>query len=174
MWNMKAVEHRLPRVRVGRRYRFSAAHRLHTDLLPPERNREVFGKCNNPFGHGHDYVMEVILEGEMDPATGRLVPLEMLDLFVKRVWLDQVNRRNLNLDLPEFAALVPTTENLAVVAARRLNAAWPQWFAGRSARIEKLRIWETPRNIFEVFVPAKDGQEAEPHEAVIESRHQGS
>lgn len=162
------------RVRVGRRYRFSAAHRLHTDLLSAERNREVFGKCNNPFGHGHDYVMDVILEGEMDPATGRLVPIEMLDHFVKRVWLDHVDRRNLNLELAEFAALVPTTENLAVVAARRLVEAWPRWFAGCRARIEKLRIRETPRNIFEVFVPARDGQEAEPHEAVIESRHQGS
>lgn len=164
----------MPRVRVGRRYRFSAAHRLHTDLLPAERNREVFGKCNNPFGHGHDYVMEVILEGETDPKTGRLVPLEMLDHFVKRVWLDQVDRRNLNLDLAEFAALVPTTENLAAVASRRLAQAWPRWFAGHRARIVKLRIWETPRNIFEVSVPAGDGQEAEPHEAVIESRHQGS
>jgi 6-pyruvoyltetrahydropterin/6-carboxytetrahydropterin synthase len=171
---MKAAEHSLSRVRVGRRYRFSAAHRLHTDLLPAERNREVFGKCNNPFGHGHDYVMELILEGETDPAAGRLVPLEMLDHFVRRVWLDQVDRRNLNLDLAEFAALVPTTENLAAVASRRLAQAWPRWFAGHRARIVKLRIWETPRNIFEVSVPAQDGQEAEPHEAILESRHQGS
>lgn len=171
---MTAAEQRFPRVRLGRRYRFSAAHRLHTDLLPPGRNREVFGKCNNPFGHGHDYVMEVILAGDLNPDSGRLVPLEMLDHFVKRIWLDQVDRRNLNLDLAEFASLVPTTENLAKVAARRLTEAWPRWFAGHRARIVKLRIWETPRNIFEVFVPAQDGQEAEPHEAVIESRHQGS
>ncbi|MGQ9916665.1 MAG: 6-carboxytetrahydropterin synthase [Bryobacteraceae bacterium] len=171
---MKAADPRLPRMRIGRRYRFSAAHRLHADLLTAERNREVFGKCNNPFGHGHDYVMEVILEGEVDLATGRLVPLEMLDHFVKRVWLDQVDHRNLNLDLPEFAALVPTTENLATVAASRLAAAWPHWFAAHRARIERLRIWETPRNIVEMWIPARDGQEVEPHEAVIENRHPGS
>ncbi len=167
-----AKSHR-PEVRLARRYRFSASHRLHTDLLSAERNREVFGKCNNPYGHGHDYVMEITLTGAVDPAEGRLVPLDMLDHFVKRVWLDQADRRNLNLDLAEFAAIVPTTENLALAAARRLAQAWPHWFGGRAARLEKLRIWETPRNIFEVFVANADIQEATRNEIVIESRRQG-
>lgn len=169
-----AAESRSPEVRLGRRYRFSAAHRLHTDLLPPERNREAFGKCNNPYGHGHDYVMEVTLTGAVDPADGRLVPLDLLDHFVRRVWLDLVDRRNLNLDLAEFAAVVPTTENLALVAARRLAQAWPHWFGARPVRLEKVRIRETPRNIFEVFVTSADTQEATRNEIVIESRRQGS
>lgn len=160
-------------MRVGRRYRFSASHRLHTPLLSAERNREVFGKCNNPFGHGHDYVMEIVLSGEVDPAAGRLVPLDMLDHFVQRVWLDLVDRRNLNLDLTEFAGQVPTTENLARLAAGLLAAAWPRWFAGHPARIEKLRIWETPRNIFEVVVSPHGGPEPESqNEIIIESRRQ--
>ncbi len=171
---MTAADTRHPVVRLGRRYRFSASHRLHTELLSPERNREVFGKCNNPHGHGHDYVMEIVLEGPLDPAAGRLVPLDMLDHFIRRVWLDQVDRRNLNLDIAEFAGLVPTTENLAAVAARRLAEAWPHWFAGRPARLEKVRIWETPNNIFEVPVAAADRQKTTPHEVVIESHRQSS
>ncbi len=171
---MTAADARPPVIRLGRRYRFSASHRLHTELLSPERNREVFGKCNNPHGHGHDYVMEVVLAGPVDPAAGRLVPLDMLDHFIRRVWLDQVDRRNLNLDMAEFAGLVPTTENLAAVAARRLAGAWPHWFAGRAARLEKVRIWETPNNIFELPVAAADRQETTPHEIAIESHRQGS
>jgi len=171
---MPGTESHCPEVRLGRRYRFSAAHRLHTELLPAERNREVFGKCNNPYGHGHDYVMEITITGKVDPAAGRLVPLDMLDSFVRRVWLDQVDRRNLNLDLPEFAATVPTTENLALVAARRLAAAWPHWFAGHPARLDKIRIWETPRNIFEVSVGGAGTEEVTRNETVIESRHPGS
>jgi 6-pyruvoyltetrahydropterin/6-carboxytetrahydropterin synthase len=171
---MPGAEFHCPEVRLGRRYRFSAAHRLHTGLLSAERNREVFGKCNNPYGHGHDYAMEITITGTVDPAVGRLVPLDMLDHFVRRVWLEQVDRRNLNLDLPEFAATVPTTENLALVAARRLAEAWPHWFAGCPARLEKIRIWETPRNIFEVFAADAGTQETTRNETVIESRHQGS
>jgi 6-pyruvoyltetrahydropterin/6-carboxytetrahydropterin synthase len=174
MSNMPGADSPQPQVRLGRRYRFSASHRLHTDLLSAERNREVFGKCNNPYGHGHDYVMEVVLAGSVDPAAGRLVPLDMLDHFIRRVWLDQVDRRNLNLDLAEFAALVPTTENLALVAARRLAEAWPHWFGDRPAKLEKVRIWETPNNIFEVFVPSPDTQEFKRNEIVIQSRRQSS
>lgn len=171
---MPGTDSHRPGVRLGRRYRFSASHRLHTDLLSAERNREVFGKCNNPYGHGHDYVMEIVLAGEADRVSGRLVPLDMLDHFVRRVWLDQVDRRNLNLDLAEFAAIVPTTENLALAAAKRLSEAWPHWFGGRRVRLEKVRIWETPRNIFEVFVADTDSQEATRNEAVIQSRRQNS
>jgi len=171
---MKAADRTGPLVRVARRYRFSASHRLHTELLPAERNREVFGKCNNPHGHGHDYVMDVIVEGRLDPSTGRLVPLDLLDDFVRRVWLSQVDRRNLNLDLAEFAALVPTTENLAAVAARRLQEAWPHWFGGSEARLERIRIRETRNNIFEVMVPQAGQGGMETHEVIVESRRQGA
>ncbi|MGB9609696.1 MAG: 6-carboxytetrahydropterin synthase [Bryobacteraceae bacterium] len=171
---MKAADPGLPFVRVGRRYRFSASHRLHAPQLAAERNREVYGKCNNPYGHGHDYVMDVVLAGRLDPGRGRLLPLEMLDEFVRRVWLDQVDRRNLNVDLPEFAALVPTTENLAFVAAERLRQAWPHWFAGWPAELEKVRIRETRNNIFEVSASQAEAQGSESHEIVVESRREGA
>jgi len=171
---MKAADPNGPLVRVARRYRFSASHRLHTDLLSAERNREVYGKCNNPYGHGHDYVMDVVLEGRLDPSTGRLAPLDLLDAFIHRVWLSQVDRRNLNLDLGEFAALVPTTENLAVVAARRLQEAWPHWFGGHRVRLERIRIRETRNNIFEVLVPQAGPGGMESHEVIVEGRRQGA
>ncbi|MCX7604102.1 MAG: 6-carboxytetrahydropterin synthase [Bryobacteraceae bacterium] len=171
---MRAAEQNGPLVRVGRRYCFSASHRLHSGLLSAERNREVYGKCNNPFGHGHDYVMEIVLAGRVDAASGRLVPLDLLDAFVQRVWLGQVDRRNLNLDLPEFAALVPTTENLAAVAARRLGEAWPHWFGALPVRLEKVRIHETRNNIFEVLVPQAEPGEQESHEVIVESRREGA
>lgn len=144
-------------VRVTRRYRFSAAHRLDTPLLAAERNREVYGKCNNPHGHGHDYAVEVSVVGELDAETGRLVALAALDRFAEEVVLKPFDRRNLNLEVPEFAALVPTTENLAAVLAARVAAAWPRWFGKTSARFEKLRIWETRRNIFEVLAGGWNG-----------------
>lgn len=170
---MKAAEQDRPLVRLGRLYRFSASHRLHSDLLPAGRNREVYGKCNNPYGHGHDYVMEIVLEGRLDEAAGRLLPLDQLDEFVRRAWLGQVDRRNLNLDVPEFASLVPTTENLAAVAAQRLAAAWPRWFGALPVRLKKVRIHETRNNIFEVSVPLAEREGRESHEVVVESRRQG-
>lgn len=171
---MTAAEQHGPLVRVGRLYRFSASHRLHSGLLSAARNREVYGKCNNPHGHGHDYVLEIVLAGRLDESSGRLVPLDLLDEFVRRVWLSQVDRRNLNLDLAEFASMVPTTENLAAVAARRLAGAWPRWFGQWPVRLEKVRIHETRNNIFEVSVPEREPEERESHEAVVESRRQGA
>ncbi|MBI5280943.1 MAG: 6-carboxytetrahydropterin synthase [Candidatus Solibacter usitatus] len=142
-----------------RRYRFSAAHRLHSPLLTGERNREVYGKCNNPFGHGHDYVLEVTVRGRVDPRFGRLIGLEKLDRLVQSALLDHVDRRNLNVELEEFTTLVPTTENLAEVAARRLAQAWPAAFPEVAARLERVRIQETRNNIFEVSAPvAEDGK----------------
>jgi 6-pyruvoyltetrahydropterin/6-carboxytetrahydropterin synthase len=157
-----------------RRYRFSAAHRLDTPLLSAERNRAVYGKCNNPHGHGHDYTVEVSVVGEVPPETGRLLPLAMLDLFAEEVVVKPFDRRNLNLEVAEFAPLVPTTENLAEVLARRVALAWPRWFSESAGRFEKLRIWETRRNIFEVFAADLEGVEGGSGEnrsdEVIQSR----
>lgn len=141
-----------PVVRVTRRYRFSASHRLHSPELSPERNREVYGKCNNPYGHGHDYVMDVTIRGAVQPRVGRLIGLGQLDQFVRSTIVEAFDRRDLNTDVPEFAALVPTTENLARVAAARLASAWPLAFPGNPAIPEKVRIWETKNNIFEMSV----------------------
>jgi 6-pyruvoyltetrahydropterin/6-carboxytetrahydropterin synthase len=147
-----------PVVRVTRRYRFSASHRLHTLDLSDEENRDTYGKCNNPFGHGHDYVLDVTLRGELDQRLGRFITLDQFDEFVRRTILDPLDRRNLNAEVPEFAALVPTTENLAKVVAARLAAAWPLTFPGSAASPEKVKIWETKRNIFGVFVPSGGGE----------------
>jgi 6-pyruvoyltetrahydropterin/6-carboxytetrahydropterin synthase len=137
-------------VSLTRRYRFSAAHRLHAPALTDDENREVYGKCNNPYGHGHDYVLEVTARGVVDESSGRLLPIEALDRMVARTVLDGMDRSNLNVDVLEFAALVPTTENLALVIAERLRRAWGATFQEGSARLEKVKIHETKRNIFEV------------------------
>lgn len=156
-------------VRLTRRYRFSAAHRLHSGMLSAEENRAVYGKCNNPYGHGHDYVMDVTVRGEVDERRGRLISIEALDQFVQVVVLKNFDRRNLNVEVSEFATMVPTTEMLAAVIARRLRAAWPVAFGGSGARFEKLRIGETRNNIFEVYAEEPVGLENEIHE-ISESR----
>lgn len=161
MSTMPAAERQRPLVRLTRRYRFSASHRLHAACLTEEENRAVYGKCNNPYGHGHDYVMDVTIRGELDPRLGRLMSVEQLDAFVHRTVVGPLAQRNLNVEVPEFAALVPTTENLAYVAASRLSEAWPLAFPESAALPEKVRIWETKRNIFEVFIGAGAGKEDE-------------
>jgi 6-pyruvoyltetrahydropterin/6-carboxytetrahydropterin synthase len=92
-----------------RRFRFSASHRLHSDALSAAENDRIYGKCNNPFGHGHDYVLEVTASGPVDPVTGRVLRIETLDRLVQETILSRLSNRNLNLDIPEFATLVPTT-----------------------------------------------------------------
>ena len=129
-----------------RRYRFSASHRLHAPQFDDQTNRRVYGKCNNPYGHGHDYVLEVSVRGSFDDATGRVVDLELLDRVVREQVLDAFDHRNMNVEVPAFATVVPTTENVGVEISRRLADAWPD----ASSRIERIRIHETPRNIFEV------------------------
>lgn len=164
----------MPEVRLVRRYRFSAAHRLHTPLLTDDANRETYGKCNNPHGHGHNYLLEVALLGSVYPRTGRFVPLSQLDAFVEETVLRDFATRNLNVEVPEFAALVPTTENVAAVIARRLAQAWPRHFPGHAARFEKVRIWETRNNIFEEAAPAPGEAAAnEMREALAVDRNAG-
>jgi 6-pyruvoyltetrahydropterin/6-carboxytetrahydropterin synthase len=141
----------MPEATLTRRYRFSASHRLHTPVLSEDQNRETYGKCNNPFGHGHDYVLDVSVRGPVDIRIGRVMPVPQLDEFVRRVLLEPMDRRDLNGEIEEFAALVPTTENLAAVALNRLERGWEHAFAGSTARLEKVRIYETPRNIIELF-----------------------
>ena len=153
----------MPLVTVTRRYWFSASHRLHTPLLDEARNFEVYGKCNNPYGHGHNYLLEVAIAGAPDPVTGRVLPLGDLDRFVERVILKAVDYRDLNTQVEEFSALpatlVPTTENLAAVVAARLAREWPAAFPASPAGLEMVRIHETERNIFEVRVyPPERGE----------------
>jgi len=141
-------------IRLSRRYRFSASHRLYSDELSETENRAIFGKCANPFGHGHDYVLDVRVRGPLDPGTGRIVDLNTLDTLVEEAVLKPFEHSNLNVDIPEFGtALVPTTENLALVIERRLAANWKSKFSEAPldrVRLDRIKIEETKRNIFEV------------------------
>ena len=132
-------------MRVCRTYRFSASHRLHSGALNDIENRDLYGKCNNPFGHGHDYVLYVSVSGPVDPATGRVVPVGELDRFVHENVLLVYDHKDINTDVAGFEG-VPTTENLAVDIERRLSREWP--FAG--AVLDRISIRETPRNTFEL------------------------
>lgn len=131
-----------PQVELGRRYRFSASHRLHTSQLSEEENWRVFGKCNNPYGHGHNYELEVHLSGNIDPETGMIANLADLDTFVQRQVLEELDHRSLNEDVIAFRDKVPTTENLCIEIFRRLKN-FPH------AKLERVRIQETGNNSFE-------------------------
>ncbi len=133
-----------------RRYPFAASHRLHTGQLSAEENARLFGKCNNPFGHGHNYVVEVSLSGEADEASGMLIRRDEIDDFVQKNVLSRLDHANLNSDVPELESVVPTTENLTLLIQRWLRAAWEREFAGRDLRLSRVRIEETGRNSFEV------------------------
>lgn len=149
-------------IRLTRRYRFAASHRLHAPSLSEERNREVYGKCNNPHGHGHDYVLEVSVRGPVDPETGMVVRVDALDALVQREVLTGFHMRNINMDVPEFASLVATSENVASVVQARLQNAWERAFPAPWPVLEKVRIQETARNILEVYAHRDAGKPAEP------------
>ncbi len=132
-------------MRLTRRYRFSAAHRLESGDLTPDENRAVYGKCNNPYGHGHDYVLEVTVAGPVDDVTGRVVAPAALDGLVRCEVVARFDHSDLNR-LPEFGAIAPTTENLAMAVERRLAERWPAGWP----RLDRIRIEETRRNKFEL------------------------
>jgi 6-pyruvoyltetrahydropterin/6-carboxytetrahydropterin synthase len=136
--------------RVTRRYAFAASHRLHAAALSDEENRRLYGKCNHPYGHGHNYVVEVSARGPLDPSTGRAVDLAALDEFVRREVLLPFDHRNLNEDVESFQGVVPTSEKLAEEICRRLKRDWAKPFPSGWPKLEKVRIAETARNIFEV------------------------
>ena len=136
--------------RVTRRYEFAASHRLHSGELSDEENRRLYGKCNNPYGHGHNYVVEVSVRGPLEGATGRAVDIAVLDELVRREVVRPFDHRNLNREVAVFAGVVPTSENLGFEICRRLKRNWKQVFPGEWPKLEKIRIGETARNIFEV------------------------
>jgi 6-pyruvoyltetrahydropterin/6-carboxytetrahydropterin synthase len=136
-------------VHLTRRYRFSASHRLHNEALPAEENVRLYGKCNNPLGHGHNYVLEVTVAGSVSPATGMVMDIGLLDRAVEEEILERFDHTNLNLDVEHFKKIVPTTENLCSEIFRllleRLEGA-----AKGAARLEKVRLEETRSNFFEL------------------------
>jgi 6-pyruvoyltetrahydropterin/6-carboxytetrahydropterin synthase len=137
-------------IRVTRRYEFSASHRLHAPGLTDEENHRLYGKCNNPFGHGHNYVLEVSVRGVVDPQSGRAVDPAALDQLVHDKVVRAFNHKNLNEQIEAFEHVVPTSENLGLLIHKRLEQGWTGMFPGPWPRLEKVRIAETPRNIFEV------------------------
>lgn len=130
-----------PLARLSRRYHLSASHRLLSEAYDAERNREVFGKCNNPHGHGHNYVVEVTFGGAVDAETGMVTNLADLDRFAGVELIEVFDQKNLNT-LSCFSSTVSTTENLAV-EIYRIFSSYPH------ARLERVRIGETPNNSFE-------------------------
>ena len=130
------------RAHLTRRYWFSASHRLHCDAMTDQENREVYGKCNNPHGHGHNYALEVTVAGPVDRKTGMICNLADLDEFVNREIIERFGHENLNT-LSEFQGTVPTTENLCVELYNILARGF------RQAEIEKVRMEETMLNSFE-------------------------
>jgi len=125
-----------------RRYRFSASHRLHSEEMSAPENRATYGKCNNPFGHGHNYALEVTVSGQVDPSTGMVCNLVDLDGLVEREVLSRYDLSNLNA-LQEFTQVVPTTENLSIEIFEILQRGFAQ------AHLDRVRLEETMMNSFE-------------------------
>ena len=127
---------------VSRRATFNAAHQLSDPRRSEDENRRLFGKCANL--HGHNYVLEVVMSGEIDPATGYVFDLKELDEIIRRLLIDQVDHRNLNTDVPWLRGLIPTAENLAAAFWERLRPELPP------GALRSLRLWETDKNWAEV------------------------
>lgn len=140
------------KIELGRRYRFAASHRLHNPDLSEEENCRIYGKCNNPYGHGHNYIVEVLVSGKIDPATGMIANLADLDGFVEREILNPFDHKSLNEDVAAFSATVPTTENLCLEIFRRLKP-FP------NAKLERVRVQETSNNSFEYAGDIPEGFE---------------
>ena len=130
----------MPRCAVTRRVHFNAAHRLYNPHFSEEWNRLTFGDCSNPNFHGHNYELELTVEGEIHPDTGYVMDLNKLRDLAQERLLRHLDHKNLNLDVPWFRTLIPTSENIALVCWRELRAGIPSELALR------LRLWETPRN----------------------------
>jgi 6-pyruvoyltetrahydropterin/6-carboxytetrahydropterin synthase len=127
---------------LSRRYLFSASHRLHSDTMTDAENQTTYGKCNNPYGHGHNYIIEVTVSGPVDQKTGMVCNLTDLDSFMEREVLDRYGHENLNV-LKEFAQKVPTTENLCMQIYEIVQRGFTH------AHLDKVRLEETMMNSFE-------------------------
>ncbi|MBG16558.1 MAG: 6-pyruvoyl tetrahydrobiopterin synthase [Crocinitomicaceae bacterium] len=130
-------------ITVIRKEHFNAAHRLHNPNWSDEKNTKIFGKCNNPNFHGHNYDLDVMVSGLIDPETGYLIDMKLLSNLIKSEVLDYMDHKNLNLDVSEFKNLNPTAENIAIVIYNRIDAKLPD-----NLNL-KIRLYETQRNIVE-------------------------
>lgn len=124
-------------VYLTRKAEFSASHYYHNPEFSPEENRRIFGKCNNPHGHGHNYTLEVTVKGQIDPRSGFVVDLKELKEIMNREVIDAVDHRFLNKEVQEFCDRIPTTENLAITIWRWLQ---PKL---KVAQLHRVRLYET-------------------------------
>ena len=146
------------RAALTRRYHFSASHRLHAPALGKAENARIFGKCNNPYGHGHNYQLEVTVHGTVDLETGLVLDVRQLDRFVFDKILNRFANRNINMDLPEFRQLIPTTENIAIVIGKTLEESWTAEFGAAGARLIGIHVQETDRNGFDLVIGAANSE----------------
>jgi 6-pyruvoyltetrahydropterin/6-carboxytetrahydropterin synthase len=135
----------VPMVYLTRAYHFSASHRLYHPQLSEEENRALFGKCSHPYGHGHDYRLEITVRGEPDPITGMIINLSELDTLVQQEVLELLDHRFLNEEVAEFQQCIPTTENLVQFIYQRLAP-----HLSRRVQLYRVRLYETPRSAFEL------------------------
>ena len=131
-------------VSITESFEFAASHRLYCPSMSEEENRALFGKCANPNGHGHNYVVEVTVRGTPDPTTGRIVDIQEMESIVKERVVDRFDHKHLNLDCPEFADLNPSVENITMVIWKLLDGQL------EPARLSKIRVWETPKTYAEI------------------------
>jgi 6-pyruvoyltetrahydropterin/6-carboxytetrahydropterin synthase len=127
---------------LSRRYTICASHRLHSDAYTAGENHAVYGKCSHPHGHGHNYVVEVTVSGQVDPVTGMVCDLAELDGFLQQAVVGRFDHQNLNCD-PVFAGTVPTTENFCLQVHRIIKRGFS------CAMLERVRVEETSKNYFE-------------------------
>ena len=130
-------------VEVTQTFEFSAAHRLHVPAMSEEENRDYFGKCNNPSGHGHNYRVEVTMAGEVSNPAGRVFPLPRFEEIVRREVIDRLDHKHLNADTPEFADLNPSVENITRTIWQLLDGRFAP------ARLRRVRVWETAKTYAE-------------------------
>ena len=129
-----------PMVRLSQKFEFSATHRLHNPQLAEPQNRQIYGKCNNPHGHGHNYEVQVTVAGTPD-ERGTLIDVPEFERIVSSTVIDRFDHKNLNVELPEFASLIPTVENIAMTIHRLLK---PK-FQSACAELASVTVWETPK-----------------------------
>lgn len=128
---------------VTRREVFSASHRLHNDALSKDENTELYGKCNNLYGHGHNYVLEVVVAGEIDPETGYVIDIKCLKDLIRENVVNKVDHRHLNYEVDFMKGIIPTTENFAVAVWKQLCSKIP------SGRLYSIKLYETENNYVE-------------------------
>jgi 6-pyruvoyltetrahydropterin/6-carboxytetrahydropterin synthase len=133
----------MPQVTVTRRLHFNAAHRVHNPALTDQENQELFGKCNNPNWHGHNYVLDVSVRGEVSPRTGYVMDLALLKRIVEQAVIDRVDHKNFNLDVAFMQGTIPTSENIVVAFWRLLEP------LVAPATLTRLVLWETANNYVE-------------------------